>query len=234
MTVVEKIRNELALMGDRQIMLSQQRFFKEPIKSYGVKLPVAAAIGRKLFKEVKTSTKPEIVSWCDDLWQSGYFEESIIACNLMYSIWKQFEITDFLTIERWLREYVSNWASCDTLCNHTVGKLLEMFPSLVERLKEFTQSENRWLRRAAAVSLIIPAKQGRFINDIFQITDRLLTDPDDLVQKGYGWLLKAATNAYQKQVFDYIIAHKDCMPRVALRYAIEKMPKAMKEAAMRR
>jgi len=55
-----------------------------------------------------------------------------------------------------------------------------------------------------------------------------------LVQKEYGWLLKATSNAYEKQVFDYIIAQKDRMPRVALRYAIEKMPKSMREEAMRR
>lgn len=234
MDVIGKIRNELRELGNRQVIFSQQRFFKEPIKSYGVKLPLATAVGRKFTEEMKKFPKSEVITCCDLLWESGYFEESIIACNLMYSIRKQFEPGDFLVTERWLREYVTNWASCDTLCNHTVGALIEMFPLYLEKLKDFAQSENRWVRRAAAVSLIIPARNGKFVKEIFEITDRLLGDTDDLVQKGYGWLLKAASKVHQDQVFDYVMKNKSCMPRTALRYAIEKMPKELKEAAMLR
>lgn len=234
MDIIENIRNELRELADAQVILSQQHFFKEPIKSYGVKLPLATAVGRKFLKEIRKLPKVDVITSCDNLWESGYFEESIIACNFMYSIRKQFEPADFLVTERWLRECVSNWASCDTLCNHTVGKLIEMFPACLERLKGFTESENRWLRRAAAVSLIMPAKNGEFIRDIFEISDSLLEDNDDLVQKGYGWLLKVASATHPDQVFDYVMKNKNRMPRTALRYAIEKMPKALKEDAMRR
>jgi 3-methyladenine DNA glycosylase AlkD len=88
------------------------------------------------------------------------------------------------------------------------------------------------MRRASAVSLIIPAKKGLFLKDIFEISDILLLDKDDLVQKGYGWMLKAASQAHDKQVFEYVMKNKKTMPRTALRYAIEKMPKALKEKAM--
>jgi 3-methyladenine DNA glycosylase AlkD len=68
-----------------------------------------------------------------------------------------------------------------------------MYPEFIEELKKFAVSENRWMRRAAAVSLIIPARKGMFLDDIFRISDILLEDKDDLVQKGYGWMLKAAS-----------------------------------------
>lgn len=73
---------------------------------------------------------------------------------------------------------------------------------------------------------------GNFLKDIFEIADTLLLDPDDLVQKGYGWMLKAASRTHQKEIFDYIIKKKTIMPRTALRYAIEKMPKELKIKAM--
>ena len=47
-------------------------------------------------------------------------------------------------------------------------------------------------------------------------------------------MLKEAANKYQKEVFEYVMKHKDIMPRTALRYAIEKMPKTMKEKAMKK
>jgi len=88
------------------------------------------------------------------------------------------------------------------------------------------------MRRAAAVTLILPARKGKFLDDIFEIADSLLLDTDDLVQKGYGWMLKEASKKHQKQVFDYIMKNKDKMPRTALRYAIEKMPPDLRKQAM--
>jgi 3-methyladenine DNA glycosylase AlkD len=127
---------------------------------------------------------------------------------------------------------VSNWAACDTLCNHTIGSFLEMYPDYVSNLKIWATSPNRWVRRASAVSLIIPAKEEKFLQDIFQIADILLLDKDDMVQKGYGWMLKVASQAHQQEVYKYVLARKTTMPRMALRYAIEKMPKEFRDKAM--
>ena len=109
-----------------------------------------------------------------------------------------------------------------------------MYPEYIIKLKEFTASENRWLRRAAAVSLIVPAKKGKFLQDILEIADKLLSDKDDLVQKGYGWMLKAASKTHQQEIFDYVVRNKTNMPRTSLRYAVEKMPDEMKRLAMER
>jgi len=55
-----------------------------------------------------------------------------------------------------------------------------------------------------------------------------------MVQKGYGWMLKAASKPYQKEVFDYVYARKSTMPGTLLIYAIEKMPEELKSLAMAR
>ena len=73
-----------------------------------------------------------------------------------------------------------------------------------------------------------------FLQDVFDIADILLGDKDDLVQKGYGWMLKEASRIHEQEVFDYIMAHKSVMPRTALRYAIEKMPLDLRKRAMER
>ena len=109
-----------------------------------------------------------------------------------------------------------------------------MFPHRIADLKEWAKSENRWLRRASAVTLIIPAKKGFFLEDIFEISDILLEDGDDMVQKGYGWMLKDASITHIDEVFEYVMKNKRRMPRTALRYAIERMPKEMKAEAMKK
>jgi Predicted DNA alkylation repair enzyme len=181
---------------------------------------------------VKDLPKDEILALCEEFWKSGYMEESFVACHWSDLILDRLVRADFATLERWVSLYVSNWASCDTLCNHTVGGFIDMYPEYLGELKRWAKSSNRWVKRASAVSLIIPARNGRYLGDIFEIADILLLDGDDLVQKGYGWMLKAASQAHQNEVFEYVVRNKGVMPRTALRYAIEKMPGELKVIAM--
>jgi len=231
---IEKVREALIKSADEKTREVSQRFFKEPLKSYGIKAATVHKISKDYFKLINHKPKQEVFDLCENLWQSGYLEESLVACNWSYFFHKKYEPGDFSIFERWISTYVNNWASCDTLCNHSVGAFIEMYPAYISKLKEFASSENRWLRRAAAVSLIIPAKKGKFLCNILEIADILHLDTDDLVQKGYGWMLKAASKNHQQAIFDHVMQNKALMPRTALRYAIEKMPEALKEMAMER
>jgi 3-methyladenine DNA glycosylase AlkD len=230
--IIHKLREELLANSDEQLQISNQHFFKEPIRCYGIKSATVINIGKEHFKAIKEAPKNEIFELCDELWQSGIIEESYVACNWSYYVCKKYEADDLKVFEEWISSYVDNWASCDTLCNHTVGDFLEMHPEYITELKRWALSTNRWMKRASAVSLIIPARHGLFLKEIFEIADLLLLDGDDLVQKGYGWMLKAASQSHQKEVFDYVMSKKAIMPRTAFRYAIEKMPVELKTKAM--
>jgi 3-methyladenine DNA glycosylase AlkD len=230
--VLLELRKELKQKSDPQAREGGQKFFKEEVRLYGVKTATAHQISKAHFQRIKDRPKAEIFDLCEELWRSGYLEESFIACNWSYYIRDQYEPGDFRIFERWVGKYVTNWASCDTLCNHSVGSFLDMYPEFVENLKSWTGSENRWMRRGAAVSLIIPARKGRFHKQCLEIAGLLLKDEDDLVQKGYGWLLKAASEFDQDLIFDFVMKNKAVMPRTALRYAIEKMPDDLRKKAM--
>jgi len=230
--ILHSLREELQKNIDEHTKNTAQRFFKEQIKVYGIKTATVSIIAKKYFSELSSLEKNEIFTICDTLFSSGFLEESFIACNWSYYLKDRFEEKDFFVFERWLGEYINNWASCDTLCNHTIGAFLELYPAYIKNIKTWTRSDIRWLRRASAVSLIIPAKKGMFLKDAFDIADMLINDSDDLVQKGYGWLLKEQSRTHQKEVYEYILTRKKTMPRTALRYAIEKMPKDLRAKAM--
>jgi 3-methyladenine DNA glycosylase AlkD len=230
--IIEDIRKDLISNADEKTKKSGENFFKEPVVMYGVKSATINRISREHYKNLPVKHKPEVFGLCEKLWRSGLMEESFIACNWSWFIRKEFEPADFELFAVWVDSYVNNWASCDTFCNHTVGTLIEMFPDRITGLKNWARSANRWMRRASAVSLIVPAKKGKFLKEIIELADILLTDSDDMVQKGYGWTLKVASQQHQKEVFDYVMSKKSLMPRTALRYAIEKMPCELKAKAM--
>jgi 3-methyladenine DNA glycosylase AlkD len=230
--IIENIRTDLIRNSDEKVKQSGERFFKEDIKIYGIKSAVVRQISKDHYKVLTDKTKSHIFQLCEEFWKSGYLEESFIACDWSFNVHKNYEPVDFEVFERWVDRYVSNWASCDTLCNHNVGTFIEMYPVYISGLKKWARSDNRWVKRASSVSLIVPARKGKFLNDIFEIADILHSDQDDMVQKGYGWMLKSASQAHQKEVFDYVVRKKATMPRTSLRYAIEKMPKELKAIAM--
>ena len=232
--IIAQIREELQSQADPHMRKTSQRFFKEEIRCYGMKTATVIAIAKKYWKQVKNRPKPEIFSLCEDLYRSGYLEESFIVSSWAHALSERFEPEDMAIFRYWIATYITNWASCDGFCNHAMGDFIERYPEYTNELKRWTKSENRWMRRAAAVSLIVPAKRGKFLEDAIEIAGLLLTDSDDLVQKGYGWLLKEASRKHREEIFAYVMKNKKLMPRTALRYAIELMPKEMRAEAMKK
>jgi len=230
--IVNTVRQKLTSLSDPKTKKSAERFFKELILVYGVKSAVVQKLAKATWKQIKDLDKKTIFWLCENLFQSDYCEESFIASSWTYELRKQYQPEDFTIFTKRIEKYINNRAKCDTFCNHTMGEFIEQYPRYLTELKKRTKSNNRRVKRAVAVSLIIPAKKGKFLSDIFQIADSLLLDPDDMVQKGYGWMLKVASHAHQQEVFDYVMKNKAIMPRTALRYAIEKMPKELKAQAM--
>lgn len=232
--LIAQLRQELKDNGDEERAVKAKKFFKEEIRPYGLENAAASELNRRFYKVIADKSKQNVFALCEELFASGMYEEGIIAGKWSYETVKQLQPGDFVVFERWVDKYVSNWACCDTLCNHTVGDFIMMYPQHIEGLKKWAESDNRWMKRAAAVTLIIPARKGLFLDDIFEIADKLLADTDDLVQKGYGWMLKAASERYPQEVFEYVMSKKNVMPRTAFRYALEKMPKEMRAEAMKK
>jgi 3-methyladenine DNA glycosylase AlkD len=232
--LLKRIRFDLTNAADEKTRSGYPRFFKEDIKYYGVKTAIVNRIADNYWKEIRSQSKEDIFALCTELFRSGFCEESFIAARWLAKMTDRFESGDIQAFHDWIEKHITNWASCDTLCNHSLADYIKKFPDKISDLKSWTLSSNRWLRRGAAVTLILPARRGTFKDDALEICETLLTDKDDLVQKGYGWLLKELSRQRRTDVFDFVRERKDRMPRTALRYAIERMPADLRKEAMKK
>lgn len=232
--IVTNIRKDLKKNSDKKTKESSKRFFKEEVLVYGVKSAIVSEIAKKYFKYIKELNKKELFLICEELLKSNYCEEAYIVSNWLPKRIDLLEEKDIKIFKKWIDLYINNWAKCDSFCNHTIGDLLEKYPGLINEIKSWSKSKNKWLKRASAVSLIIPARHGKYLKDVFEISDVLLVDPEDMVQKGYGWLLKEASRKHQKEVLSYVLKNKKIMPRTSLRYAIELMPENLRQKAMKK
>lgn len=232
--MISFIQSELSKMATTERKKAIEFFFKHEIKAYGVNSPDTQSLGRLVIQQLKANkwTKMQVFDLAEHLFMNEWIEESLLACQIVYAYKRDYELDDFHIFESWVNKYIDNWAECDTFCNKTMGEMLMQFPTLADKVKGWALSENLWVRRAAAVSFIYPAKKNMLVDAQWEIALLLLEDAEDMVQKGYGWMLKVLSQQRQEEVFQFVCQYKDRMPRTALRYAIEKMPESLRKAAM--
>lgn len=233
MNMLKEIQEDLEKNVDIKYRDNLHRFFGHKIKARGVRIPIVRKIADKYFNDVKTLERHDFYNKCEKLLKTRNIEETFIAFQWSYKRKNNMIENDFIIFEKWIKKYVDNWAKCDDFCTNTMGYFILKYPKYIKNLKKWAKHKNMWIRRASAVSLIYPVRKDKgFLKHIFKISEILLEDKEDLVQKAYGWALKVGADQDQKQVFEYVMKNKHKMPRTALRYAIEKMPKTLKQKAM--
>jgi 3-methyladenine DNA glycosylase AlkD len=230
--IVAAITREFKAAADPKYRESIQRYFKEPVTLYGVRTPEWRRISRQFWSQVKSLPKSDVFRLCEKLLAIRNGEERGVAFDWAGRMRRQLGPADFLRLERWLKQHVTNWGSCDSLSGGALGFFLLDHPEFLPKARAWAGSKNRWLRRASAVVHIIPNRNGIAVDSSYKVAEVLLEDTDDMVQKGYGWMLKEIANKRPQEVFEFVVKRKAKMPRTALRYAIEKMPPAWKKQAM--
>jgi 3-methyladenine DNA glycosylase AlkD len=233
--LIANILNDLKPHIDEEYKILCRDQFKIDVgQSLGVRTSRLREIAVDYHRRIKSFGIDPVFKICEDLLETQIKELRGIAFQWGYMCQDDYEPKHFDMFERWLEIHVKDWGDCDGLCINALGVFVCKFPEMIPRIKEWTQSPNRWKRRGSAVVLIFSLRRGKYFKHALDMADKLLLDKDDMVQKGYGWMLKEATKLYAKEVFDYVMTNKRIMPRTSLRYAIEKLPEQQRKNAMRR
>jgi 3-methyladenine DNA glycosylase AlkD len=144
-------------------------------------------------EELLKSTRARLTAAADPEFAAGmrqFFKEPVQPYGVRTPEVREFARLAYRELKQWLDRYVGNWSHCDGLSTWLIAASIANRPELMTKLARWTKSTNRWKRRAAAVSLIQEAKQGRNTQTIFRICRMLRGDTDDMVRKGVGWLFK--------------------------------------------
>ena len=62
------------------------------------------------------------------------------------------------------------------------------------------------------------------LEEALSVADRLMEDPDEMVQKGVGWMLKETSRRHPDEVRDYLLKWRQRTSALILHYASEKLP----------
>jgi 3-methyladenine DNA glycosylase AlkD len=158
-------------------------------------------------------------------------EEKVFAVFLLERMTDQLGVKEFRVFESWLSR-VSTWADHDALVHDLLGPMLLSDRARCRRIFVWAKNKGRWHRRAAAVSLIRGARAGLFEKEIIRISNLLLRDQDDMVQKGLGWLLREWTRDHPERALPFLMKIRTAAPRRVLRTACEKLGPADKKRVL--
>ena len=220
--LTEEIIAETRSHYDAKKAEAAKRYFREPIDSWGLSMLQCDEIAARFYPRVKGNL-PLAIEVVGELHGHGVFEVAVVGDDILRKMKGHLTPEHFDAFDGWV-DTLSNWANTDTLCTGIIYVTIQKDPRLVERLLEWTGSDNRWRRRASAVSLVPIARRGELLEDVFRIADRLMEDRDDMVQKGVGWLLKEASKKHPNEVREYLIKWRPKTSGLVLRYASEKLP----------
>jgi 3-methyladenine DNA glycosylase AlkD len=223
-TIAAEIRRLLRDGGSAEHAEGVQWFFKDEIRSHGwytAKLrSVAVRFRKKILKEFDLDF---LVQVADKLFAGRVLEEKVFAVFLLEKLTEEFGDAEFRLFESWLPR-ISSWADHDGLVHYLIAPMIAAKPNRAARVFRWANSRNRWHRRAACVALIQGARHKMFFADIKRLSNLLLSDEDDMVQKGLGWLLRETAKADAKGTVPYLMRIRERAPRLVLRTACETLP----------
>jgi len=223
----------LASLSNPDIAEHALRFFKTGPGEYGegdrfrgIRVPALRSLARQ-HQDVATAEVTALLN-------SPFHEDRLLALLIMV---RKFTRGDAREQARIFDLYgnhtgqVNNWDLVDTSAPYICGPYL--FARNRKPLYQWVKSKSLWERRIAIMSTFYFIRQGDF-GDTLNVSARLLHDPEDLIHKAVGWMLREVGNKDRATERLFLDQYAADMPRTMLRYAVEKFPESLRKQYLKK
>lgn len=208
--------------------IAAMRFFKTGPGEYGEGdrfLGVRVPAVRRIAREARGMPRKEVMT----LLRSDLHEERLLALLILVDQYRRGGEDDRAGIYRLYLDHtecINNWDLVDTSAEHVVGA--HLFARSRGPLVRLARSKSLWERRIAIMSTFHFIKRNDY-DDTLALAEILLRDPEDLIHKAVGWMLREVGNRDRAAEEFFLRRHAPAMPRTMLRYAIEKFPEPLRQ-----
>ncbi len=230
-TIAMIVKN-LESLSNPGAALFAQRFFKTGPGEYGegdrfrgIRVPVL----RKLSRTLDDTPLPEVIL----LLASPFHEDRLLALLMLM---RRFAGGDDLMREQIYHLYlantrfINNWDLVDLSAEHIVGSFL--LHRSRKPLYLLAGSKTLWDRRIAITSTFHFIRRREF-HDTLVLAENLLQDNEELIHKAVGWMLREVGKRNLAALEIFLLQHYRRMPRVMLRYAIERFPEERRQSFLK-
>lgn len=202
------------------------RYFKEGFDGYGIDQKVYETQRDKWIEEWKAEMSlDKYLDLGDRLMPIGKYEEISFVISFLKSERENYTEATFDRIGNWFDIGINNWANTDVLCMLVLsGFFIDGKLELI-KLKEWSEANSEWQRRAIPVTLNELLKYDLKPETALPLTEPLMLDKSEYVQKGIGTLLRGFWKIYPAEIESFLLKWKDQCGRIIVQYATEKMDK---------
>ncbi|MBF0195244.1 MAG: DNA alkylation repair protein [Magnetococcales bacterium] len=233
---VAKIKAELASLGNVEIAAHSAKFFKTAKGQYGEGdrfIGVRVPVQRKVAQQYKTLP----LNGIQELLRSAIHEHRLTAVIILVNRYQKAKsLKEKEKLFQFYLDYkagINNWDLVDSSAHKIVGNYLLAHKEKRAILYHMADSTNIWDRRIAIIATMTFINNGEF-TDTLNLSEKLIDDPHDLMQKAVGWALREVGKVDQKTLEKFLNKHAKTMPRTMLRYAIEKFTTERRKFYMQR
>lgn len=216
------VRHELAGLADPRRAEGSSRYLQmipggygEGDRAIGVSVPDQRRVAARYWRDLSLAETAKLLT-------SGVHEERLTSLFILVRKFVKGDEEErgrIFGIVLANTAHINNWDLVDSSAPYIVGPwLIDKDRSVLDRLAE---SDLVWDRRIAIMATLAFIKADDF-HWTFRLSERLLRDPHDLVQKAVGWMLREVGNRDRAAEEEFLVRRYRVMPRVMLRYAIEK------------
>jgi 3-methyladenine DNA glycosylase AlkD len=230
--MVEEIQREMERLADPERAATHQRFFKTGKGEYGegdifrgIRVPEIRKLAKR-YKDIPLKDAERLI-------HSPFHEDRELALVILVCRFAKGDESlrrEIYSLYLTNTKYINNWDLVDISAEHIIGAFL--IDRDKEPLMRLADSDILWERRIAVIATFHFIKKGRF-DETLMIAARLLNDPEDLIHKAVGWMLREIGKRDMPAEETFLKQHYRRMPRTMLRYAIERFPEAMRLAYLK-
>jgi 3-methyladenine DNA glycosylase AlkD len=124
---------------------------------------------------------------------------------------------------------INNWDLVDLAAKPVIGQYLADKPRAI--LRKLAKSKNMWERRTALYACLWFIMKQNDTADTEAICELLINEKEEIIQKAVGTMVRCI-GIDRPRLHAFLQKHAATMPRVALRYAIERLSPADRKKYM--
>jgi 3-methyladenine DNA glycosylase AlkD len=203
------------------------RYFREGYDAFGIDEKQLKQLRSNVLDKFEPDIE-EIALLVPHFFATGKFEFGSIALMLLKKNRPRFTRTVYDVLKQVLDKGVENWAHADLISTKLTPVLLELEIATADDFATWRESDSRWTRRVAAVTMLY-LKSTHPVQELLDFVQPLMQDKDRTVQQGIGWFLRELWKQFQHEVEDFLFQNKDTASHLIIQYATEKMNKDKKK-----
>jgi len=178
--LLKQVQKDLEDNSTPEAKAAALKFVPNAERVYGIRTPVLNLLAKK-YKEGGF----ELVK---ELWNSGAFEEKLLAAKMLNVICKKDPALSLKLVASFSKD-ISNWAECDAVGMQALKPVAKkMQKDIFDLSAKLIKSKNLWERRFSLVIIEVFTKDKTLQPEILRRVKALENDDEYYVKKAVDWI----------------------------------------------